>query len=385
VRATLQVAAALLCAVTLAACGRDRSGGDDPAAARTQTVERTTRVEVVKQAGRQGGFDPEGIYRRDAAGVVTILSTGGDGGGGGQGSGFVVDGRGEIATNAHVVTTGEGNDIRRAESVYVRFRDGNQVPASIVGFDPFADVALLRLDPRGLRLRPLPLGSTDDLVVGAPVAAIGSPFGEEQSLSVGVISALDRSIESLTGFSTTGAIQTDAAINRGNSGGPLLDARGRVLGINAQIRTATGAGSGVGFAVPVDSVRRSLSQLRRHGRVRYGYLGVTTAPVYPQLAERFDLGVDSGAWVQDVAPDGPADDAGLRAGDDRVTFQHRPYVEGGDVVTAVNGRRVRHEADLAAALLGYGPGRRVRVDVIRDGRRTSVQVVLGERPLDAPR
>jgi len=115
VRATLQVAAAVLCAVTLAACGRDRSGGDDPPAAQTQTVERTTRVEVVKQAGRKGGFDPEGIYRRDAAGVVTILSTGGDGGGGGgQGSGFVLNGRGEIATNAHVVTTGEGDDIRRA-------------------------------------------------------------------------------------------------------------------------------------------------------------------------------------------------------------------------------------------------------------------------------
>jgi len=216
VRTTLQVAAVLLCAVTLAACGRDRSGGGDPPAAQTRTVERTTRVEVVKQAGRKGGFDPEGIYRRDAAGVVTILSTGGDGDGSGQGSGFVLNGRGEIATNAHVVTTGEGGDIRRAESVYVRFRDGNQVPASIVGFDPFADVALLRLDPRGLRLRPLPLGSTEDLVVGAPVAAIGSPFGEEQSLSIGVISALDRSIESLTGFSTTGAIQTDAAINRGN-------------------------------------------------------------------------------------------------------------------------------------------------------------------------
>jgi S1-C subfamily serine protease len=391
VRAVVRLAAALLCLSLLASCGRDRSDEEDkaPAASSTQTVDRTTRVEVLRESGETDGFDPEGIYRRDAPGVVTILSTGlrsEDGGSGaGQGSGFVLNARGEVATNAHVVTTGEGSAIRRAESVFVRFRDRNQVPARIVGFDPFSDVALLRIEPAGLRLRPLPLGSTEDLVVGSPVAAIGSPFGEEQSLSIGVISALDRSIESLTGFSTTGAIQTDAAINRGNSGGPLLDARGRVLGINAQIRTATGAGSGVGFAVPVDTVRRSLDQLRRDGRVRYGYLGVATAPVYPQLAERFDLGVESGAWVQEVTEDGPADDAGLRDGDARESFQGRDYATGGDVVTAVEGRRVRRDDDLADALLAYPPGRRVRLDVLRDGKQTSVQVELGERPLDGPR
>jgi S1-C subfamily serine protease len=392
VSAAARLTAALLCALVLVSCGRDRSGEEtrqEQAASSTQTVDRTTRVEVVRESGEADGFDPEGIYRRDGPGVVTVLSTGlqggGEGGGAGQGSGFVLNDRGEIATNAHVVTTGEGSAIRRADAVYVRFRDRNQVPARIVGFDPFSDVALLRIDPSGLRLRPLPLGSTEDLVVGSPVAAIGSPFGEEQSLSIGVISALDRSIESLTGFSTTGAIQTDAAINRGNSGGPLLDARGRVLGINAQIRTATGAGSGVGFAVPVDTVRRSLQQLRRDGRARYGYLGVSTAPVYPQLAERFDLGTAAGAWVQEVTEDGPADDVGLRAGDDRESFQGREYTTGGDVVVAVDGRRVRRDDDLADALLAYAPGRRVRLDLVRDGKRTSVQVRLGERPLDAPR
>jgi 2-alkenal reductase len=379
--------AAVVAATTalLTGCG---GGNDDSPASRTQT----TRVEVLQDAPtpRDGPrFDPAGIYRRESPGVVTVISSGlsggGSGGNAGLGSGFVISGSGEIATNAHVVTSGEGAAIRKADRVYVRFQDGNQVSADVVGFDPFSDVALLRISPRGLTLRPLPLGSADDLAVGSPVAAIGSPFGEEQSLSIGVISALDRSIESLTGFSTTGAIQTDAAINRGNSGGPLLDARGRVLGINAQIRTATGAGSGVGFAVPVDTVRRSLDQLRRDGRVRYGYLGVATAPVYPQLAERFDLGVESGAWVQEVTEDGPADDAGLRDGDARESFQGRDYATGGDVVTAVEGRRVRRDDDLADALLAYPPGRRVRLDVLRDGKQTSVQVELGERPLDGPR
>src|SRR5262249_9914664 len=154
-----------------------------------------------------------------------------------------------------------------------------------------------------------------DLAVGSPVAAIGSPFGEDQSLSVGVISALDRSIDSLTGFATTGAIQTDAAINHGNSGGPLLDSRGRGLGINAQIQTTSGEGSGVGFAVSVNTVKRSLDQLRRDGRAHYAYLGVTTSPVFPQLAQHFGLKVDHGAWVQAVSHGGPSEQAGLKAGD----------------------------------------------------------------------
>ncbi len=185
----------------------------------------------------------------------------------------MLDADGEVVTNAHVVTEGTGSSIRKAEQVYVRFQDDNQVPARIVGFDPNADVALLKIDPAGLTLRPLRLGSSRNLRVGSPVAAIGSPFGQEQSLSIGVISATDRTIESLTQFSISGAIQTDAAINHGNSGGPLVDADGRVLGINSQIRSESGDGTGVGFAVPVDLVRRSVDQLREDGRVEYPYLG----------------------------------------------------------------------------------------------------------------
>jgi S1-C subfamily serine protease len=357
----------------------------------TKTVQTTTtKVEVVGQSGAATrGFDARSIYERDAPGVVTVISTGlqSDSGAAeaGLGSGFVISGDGEIATNAHVVTSGEGAAIHKASNVYVRFGDGNQVAADVRGFDPFSDVALLKVDPNGLTLRPLPLGSTGDLHVGAPVAAIGSPFAEEQSLSVGVISALDRSIESLTGFATSGAIQTDAAINHGNSGGPLLDGRGRVLGINAQIQTSTGDGSGVGFAVPADVVRLSLAQLRRDGRARYAYLGISHVEVYPQLAAHFHLPVDSGAWVQDVTAGGPAQGAHVREGDQTERFQDKAYRVGGDVITAVQGKTIHSESDLAKVLLGHKPGDTVTVALRRGGKRLNVRIKLGERPLDSPR
>ncbi|MBI5105175.1 MAG: trypsin-like peptidase domain-containing protein [Solirubrobacterales bacterium] len=367
-----------------AACGDD---GD------TKTVARTTSVEVVPPPSsddgggdQPAGFDPRAIYERESPGVVTVLSAGfgGDPSAGGLGSGFVVSGDGEIATNAHVVTQGEGRSIREAGKVYVRFPDGNQVQAEVKGFDPFSDVALLKVDPAGLRLRPLPLGTAGSAQVGEPVAAIGSPFGEEQSLTTGVVSATGRSIESLTGFQTSGAIQTDASINSGNSGGPLLDAQGRVLGINSQIRTRSGESSGVGFAVPVDVVKRSLDQLRRDGKVRYGYLGVSTKAVYPQLADEFDLGTDKGAWVQEVVRGGPADDAGLRAGGDQRRFQEDTWLVGGDVIVAVDGRELQRDTDLGVELLRHLPGTTVKLTIVRDGRRKEVPVKLGTRPLESP-
>ncbi|HMJ33822.1 MAG TPA: trypsin-like peptidase domain-containing protein [Baekduia sp.] len=398
-RAAAGLATAMAFALPAAGCGRDSSGGDgsgggargtSTAQTRTQTetVQRTTRVEVVRQAGADTGFDPQGIYRRESPGVVTLLAIDpgtGSSARGGLGSGFVVDASGEIATNAHVVTSGTGRSIKPAREVFVRFGDGNQVAGRIVGFDPFSDVALVKVDPRGLTLRPLPLGSIAAVHVGEPVAAIGSPFGEERSLSVGVISATGRSIESLTGFQTSGALQTDAAINSGNSGGPLLDARGRVLGINSQIRTTSGEGSGVGFAVPVDVVRRSLDQLRATGHVRYAFLGVSTQGVYPQLAERFHLGTERGAWIQAVVPGGPAAGAGLKAGTDRQRFQETPWRVGGDIVTTVEGEPIRQDADLALAVQDHAPGETVTLGLIRDGKPRTIEVRLGTRPLQSPR
>ena len=386
------VVTAGLVALALAGCGGSGDGGgrDELGAA---PASRTTTVEVVRRATRDDSFDAAAIYEREAPGVVTVFSVlpgepdglGGDGGQG-LGSGFVLNERGEIATNAHVVTKGEGRAIRKAREVYVAFADGNEVPARIVGFDPNADVALLRIDPAGLTLRPLPLGTAEDLRVGSPVAAIGSPFGEPQSLSVGVVSATDRSITSLTGFEIAGAIQTDAAINRGNSGGPLVNAKGEVLGINSQIQTASGGGDGVGYAVPADTVRRTLAALRRDGTVHYAYLGVATARIYPQLARRFGLPVTSGAWVQEVVPGGPAADAGLKAGTDRQRFQARSVTDGGDIVTSVDGRTLEDEAALAVALLHRRPGEKVTLRVYRDGKPRDVRVTLGKRPqqTDAP-
>ncbi len=292
----------------------------------------------------------------------------------------MVSGSGEIVTNAHVVTEGTGASIRKAKEVYVAFADGNEVSARIVGFDPNADVALLRIDPAGLRLRPLKLGSAQDLRVGSPVAAIGSPFGEPQSLSVGVVSAIDRSIKSLTGFEIAGAIQTDAAINRGNSGGPLVDGRGDVLGINSQIQTSSGGGEGVGYAIPVDAVRHTLAGLRKDGKVDYAYLGVATTRIYPQLARRFKLAVSKGAWVQEVVDGGPADKAGLRAGKERERFQARGVVDGGDIITAVDGRPLADEEALGVALLRLEPGSQVVLRVYRDGRPRDVRLKLGARP-----
>ncbi len=377
--ATILAAGAVV--LVLAGCGSRGS------AIQTHTVENT-RVEVIRNLGTGGTFDPRVIYSRESPGVVTVLSIFGNGaadplsasGQAAEGSGFVISAQGEVVTNAHVVTNGAGASLRRASQVFVRFADDSEVPARIVGTDANADVALLRIDPAGLTLRPLPLGSSANLTVGAPVAAIGSPFGEPDSLSVGVISGTDRTIASLNrGFAISGAVQTDAAINHGNSGGPLVDSNGQVIGINAQIGSSSGGGEGVGFAVPVDTVKRSLDQLRAHGSVSYAYLGVSTSKVFPQLAARFGLGVDHGAWVQRVDP-GPARDAGVRAGHGQVRFDALPYAVGGDVIVSLAGHPVRRQSDLAQALAGVAPGQGVAVELQRGSRRLTVQVRTAARP-----
>jgi S1-C subfamily serine protease len=375
-------------ALALAGCGGGSNSGTTTSSGGAGKT-TTTKVEVVRAVGG-ADFDPAAIYQRDAPSVVTIISVFGGGAGGilggggaqaGQGSGFVVSDKGEIVTNAHVVTDGQNGNLKEARQVYVQFADGNRVEAKILGYDPNADVGLIKIDPGDLKPRPLPLGDSARLAVGEPVAAIGSPFGEEQSLSVGVVSATERSIDSLTGFQIGGAIQTDAAINRGNSGGPLLDAQGRVIGINSQIRSSSGSGSGVGFAVSVNTIKHSLEQLRQRGAVDYAFLGVSTADVYPQLGRRFRLGTDRGAWVQEVTKGGPAGDAGLKGGGGRAArFQAQSYATGGDVIVDVAGRKVQNAQDLAAALDPLRPGQEAQVEIIRGGKHKTVTVHLARRP-----
>ncbi len=387
--------------IAVAGCGG--SSEPKPAAAVPSPTAEPTRAasadDVVRGLGRDG-FDPAAIYAKEAQGVVTVISLFGSGGldqllqgggdsggqgGGGIGSGFVLNERGEIATNAHVVTQGEGKDIKAARQVFVQFGDGNRVAADVRGFDPDADVALLKLDPKGLDLDPLPLGDSDSVPVGSPVAAMGSPFGEEQSLSVGVVSAVDRDIQSLTSFSIAGAIQTDAAINPGNSGGPLVNAKGEVIGLNQQIKTNSGGGEGVGFAVPIDLAARSISALRKQGKVDYAYLGVSSSSVYPQAARKFGLAVEQGAWLQTVTPGTPGARAGLRGGGkDKVEFQATTFNPGGDVIVQVGTTKIESSSDLSAAIAPYAPGDEVPVVFYRgkDKRTTTVEVT--SRPLAPP-
>ncbi|WP_053226576.1 S1C family serine protease [Solirubrobacter soli] len=366
---------ALACAVVLlAGCGDKAKPSATPAP--------SSRDEVVASIGAEGGFDAQKIYTDEAPGVVTVLSQFGSEGG--EGSGFVLNDDGEIVTNAHVVTTGEGSALKRASAVYVEFADGNRVGAKVLGTDPNADVALLRVDTKGLTLRPLPLGDSEKVSVGEPVAAIGSPFGQAQSMSVGIVSAVDRSVASLTDFAISGAIQTDAAINPGNSGGPLVGSDGRVIGINQQIQSRSGGGEGVGFAVPIDVVKRSVGQLRDEGRARYAYLGVSSVPLYPQLVEHFGLKAAKGVWVQQVVAGGPAAKAGVRGGNGQEVFQGQPFARGGDVITKVGDLAVTNSDDLATAIAKFKPGDKASVEIHRGGETKTVQVELGERP-DAAR
>jgi S1-C subfamily serine protease len=353
-----------------------RSG--DPAAAPLQTVAKPLV---------SGSFDPAKIYGARANGVVTIYAFFGstnDAQSAAQGSGFIVSSDGLVLTNSHVVTNaGEGQPLASAKNVYIQFHDGDRVKGRIVGYDPFTDVAVVRLNAKDHGLQPVPLGDSARVVVGEPVAAIGSPFGNETSLAVGVVSATHRSIESLTSiYNVVDAIQTDAPINRGNSGGPLFDARGRVIGINAQIRSDSGASEGVGFAIPINAAKRSLEQLVASGSVHYAYVGVRTADLTPSLAKRFGYKVQRGAAVTDINKDSPAAHADLRAGTREEEFNGITFPVGGDVIVEIDGLPVRGADDVVRYVSErLKPGEVAIFTVIRAGARRNVAVTLGERPL----
>jgi S1-C subfamily serine protease len=335
------------------------------------------------------GFEPAQIYRRRAAGVVTIVSYFDSAllpnARAGQGSGFVISRDGLILTSAHVITTaGQSTKTTTARTIYVEFADGDRVQARPVGVDLFADVGVLRVQPSEHALDPVPLGDSSRVVVGAPVAAIGSPFGNADSLSVGVVSAIRRSIPSLTSkYDLIDAIQTDAPINHGNSGGPLFDARGRVIGINAQIRSSdTSSGfEGVGFAVPIDSARRSLEQILATGSVRYAYIGIKTEDLTPRVAKKFGYATTRGALVDYVEPGGAAARAGLVAGTREEVYEGVGFRVGGDAIVAIDGVPVGSAQDVVRIVAGkLVPGETVRFTVVRGHVRRTVPVTLDARP-----
>jgi len=337
------------------------------------------------------GFDPERIFQLRSPGVVTIFAYFGDPGSQAteisQGSGFVISPKGYVLTNSHVITNaGEGASVKPAEHLYVEFADGDRAEAKIVGWDLYDDVGLIRLVSSDHRLTPVPLGDSSAALVGEPVAAIGSPLGNENSLAVGVVSAIHRSIDALTvqTYKVVDAIQTDAPITHGNSGGPLFDARGRVIGINAQIRSANGTGNdtGVGFAIPINAAKRSVAQLLAKGRVAYAYVGIETDDMTPSLARALHYSVDRGALVVDVKAGSPGARAGLRGGNSEVNVLGlQNLVTGGDVITAINGTPVDGADDVVRIVSTLEPKDVAVFTVVRDGRPRKVAVTLGERQL----
>ncbi len=337
------------------------------------------------------GFQPAKIYAGRSDGVVTIYSFFGSQsdlqGQTAQGSGFVVSPKGYVLTNSHVITDAgdsSGGSVKAADHLYVEFQDHDRVPAKVVGWEVFDAVGLIRVDPAQHALEPVPLGDSSRVVVGEPVAAIGSPFGNENSLSVGVVSATKRSIGSLTSsYTLVDAIQTDAPINHGNSGGPLFDARGRVIGINAQIRSSGGSSGfeGVGFAVPIDSARRSLSQILQTGGVRYAFIGIETEDLTPSLAKRFGYAARRGALIDTVLPGSGAQSAGFKAGTHIEAFRGLGVHVGGDAIVAIDGAPVADSEDVVRIVATrLFPGEVARFTLVRGQARRVLKVRLGERP-----
>jgi S1-C subfamily serine protease len=295
----------------------------------------------------------------------------------GTDSGFLYDAEGHIVTNYHVVAD--------AESVSVALTTGEVYPATIVGTDPSNDLAVLRIETKNLP-NPIPLGDSEQLRVGQFVVAIGSPFRQAGTLTVGVISALGRVIESPDGRFIGEAIQTDAAINPGNSGGPLLDLRGRVIGVNSQIISPSQASAGIGFAVSANTVRRVIPQLIAQGRYPHPWLGVSTVPFDPQGAlilreAGMEVPVEQGLLVVEVVPGSSAAQAGIRGSDRVVRLGNARVPLGGDIITALNGKPIADFQELTVYLeTGTQVGDRVEVTLIRDGREMTVTVTLAERP-----
>ena len=335
------------------------------------------------------GKTPEAIYKEDAPGVVQITATSTTTTQSDPfnifpstpttqqslGSGFVIDKAGHIVTNYHV--------IQNAQKVQVSFSGQDQIAATVVGKDPSTDVAVLKIDAHARALQPLQLGDSDSVSVGDTVYAIGNPFGLTRTLTSGLVSAVQRQIEAPNSLKIDHAIQTDAAINHGNSGGPLIDAAGRVIGVTSQIQTAdsTSQGNvGIGFAIPINTVRSVAAQIIATGKVRHAFLGLDAAPLTPQLVQLFHLPVSNGLLIQDVQSGSGADRAGLRAGKTAVVVQGQSYQVGGDIIVSVDGNPVTTYEQLRDAISRKKPGDKLKLEIYRSGSKKTVTATLGQRP-----
>jgi S1-C subfamily serine protease len=345
----------------------------------TETVATTTTAAT---SGSTDTMSVNEIYERAAPGVVQITSTGATNpdplSGDPQqalGSGFVVDKGGHIVTNFHVV--------QGAEQIRVSFSNRDTMQAKLVGSDPSTDLAVLRVNASADALTPLSLGNSDVVEVGDPVVAIGNPFGLDRTATAGIVSAVQRLINSPDPrFTIDHVIQTDAPINKGNSGGPLLGDTGQVIGVNTQIETggiSTG-NVGIGFAVPANTVKNVVAQILRTGRVEHPHLGIQGRPVSSELAEKYRLPVEEGVLVEDITEGSGADRADLRKGDTEVVVAGTTYVLGGDIIVAADGEKVSSVEELRDAIAAHKPGDKIRLQIYRDSKKTSVTVTLGRRP-----
>ncbi|HEY2459787.1 MAG TPA: trypsin-like peptidase domain-containing protein [Candidatus Acidoferrum sp.] len=289
----------------------------------------------------------------------------------GAGSGFVIDEKGYILTNFHVV--------QEAQSIEVVLGDQTHYPGKVIGADQRNDVALVKIDPKGKHLSALTLGDSSSLQVGQKVLAIGNPFGFQSTLTTGVVSALGRTVQTSQTTFIDEAIQTDAAINRGNSGGPLINSHGEVIGINSAIYTPSGTTAGIGFAIPINSAKMIAHDLMTDGRVHRAYLGIETLPVGGQLSQALDLPVQEGLLVETVAQNGPAAAAGVHGGDRVVRAGMQRIAIGGDVLVAVDGQKTVSRSDLNILLNRKRPGDTVKLTVYRGGKKLEMSVKLAER------
>ena len=392
---TLLIAAGSLVAAALLGGGAalglaDAAGALDGAS--TVTVREVAPVQAESAAELKGaGLSVNQIYRNASPGVVQITSTTAprtsvDPFFGFQteqpaqqalGSGFVIDKAGHIVTNYHVV---EG-----AQQIEVSFSNQDTYRATLVGTDPSTDLAVLRVDVSSRALTPLALADSDDVRVGDPVVAIGNPFGLDRTATAGIVSALQRNVTAPNGSNIDHVIQTDAPINQGNSGGPLLNARGEVIGVNSQISSPNGGGNvGIGFSVPANTVKTVAAQLMKGGKVDRAFLGLYARPLDPEVVSLFRLPVDTGLLVERVEKGSPAAQAGIRGGSTSVVISGTDYTVGGDIVVAVAGKRVTNLGELRDLLATNKPGDKLDIELYRGSDKKTVTVELG-RQSSSPR